>query len=113
MGALHAACVNIAEGPYINRFEKIIIENTRAAPGMQDWPPDGIFVDWKSRTMHQVFRHIRISGSQGMPLRSNGPDNERSALFENVSWRPGFDESLMEGDQIGTLPEFPFTESNE
>jgi hypothetical protein len=107
MGALHAACLNIAEGPYVNRFEQIVIGNTRAAPGMQDWPPDGIFLDWKSRTMHQVFRHIRITGSQGMPLRSNGPDNERSAVFENVSWRPGFDGSLIEEDKIGMHAEFP------
>jgi hypothetical protein len=57
--------------------------------------------------MHQVFRHIRITGSQGMPLRSNGPDNERSAVFENVSWRPGFDGSLIEEDKIGMHAEFP------
>jgi hypothetical protein len=109
LGALHAAGVNVPGGSFINHWEQIVIENTRATPDMHDWPPDGIFLDWKSRTMHQVFRHIHISKAQGKSLRSNGPDNEASATFENVSWRPGFDASQLEINQIGLKPGFVFS----
>lgn len=107
MGAVHACTINIKGGPHVNRWEQITIGNSRAVPGMADWPPDGIFVDWPSRTMHQVFRNVKVSNSQGEAFRSNGSDNEASAVFENVSWRPGFKESGMTYEEIGLKPDFP------
>lgn len=107
MGALHAACVNIPDGPYRNTFEQITVENIHAVAGMNDWAPDGIFLDWPKLTMNQIFRQVQIEDVAGMQLRSNRPDNAASASVENVSWEPGFDPSRMDYNRIGVRPDFP------
>ena len=107
MGALHAACVNTPDGPYRNTFEQITVENIHAVPGMNDIPPDGIFLDWPKLTMHQIFRDVQIEDVAGMQLRSNRPDNAASASVENVSWEPAFDSSRMDYNHIGVRPDFP------
>ena len=107
MGALHGANLNIPGGDAINTFEQITVADCQAHPSVQDIGPDGIFLDWPKMSMHQVFRNIHIVRTQGRPLRSHGPDNGASAVTENVSWEPDFDESRMEYDQIGLRPDFP------
>lgn len=107
MGALHACTVNIPDGPCRNTFEQITVENIHAVAGMNDWPPDGIFLDWPKLTMNQIFRHVQIEDVAGMQLRSNRPDNAASASTENVSWKPGFDTARMEYASIGVGPDFP------
>ncbi len=107
MGALHCAGVNLPDGDCVNVFEQITVADVRAIPSMKDVPPDGIFLDWPKMSMHQVFRCLHFVRCQGRCLRSNGPDNAASAQLENVSWKPGFDESRMDYDHIGLTDEFP------
>jgi hypothetical protein len=107
MGALHAAGVNIPGGDCVNTFEQITITDTQAIPSMQDLPPDGIFLDWPFKTMHQVFRCVKVVRPQGRQIRGNGQENVDSAKTENVSWEPGFREALMEDPQIGLQADFP------
>ncbi len=107
MGALHCANLNNPGGDCINTFEQITVADTRAIPSMKDIGCDGIFLDWPKMAMHQVFRHVHIVRSQGLPIRSNRPDNAASAQTENVSWKPGFREELMDYENIGLTDEFP------
>ncbi len=107
MGALHAACINNPGGDSVNTFEQITVADTGAVNSMADAPPDGIFLDWPCMSMSQVFRDLHVVRSQGKPLRSNGPDNELSAVTANVSWQPGFDASRMAYASIGVRPDFP------
>jgi hypothetical protein len=107
MGALHTATLNLRGGAAVNTFRQITVKRVHAVPGMHDYPPDGIFLDWPSRSMHQRFENVWIRNVGGRQIRSNGPDNERSAVTHNVSWKPGFDTSLMETNRIGLLPSFP------
>ncbi len=107
MGALHAANLNNPGGGCTNTFEQITIADTCAIEGMADIEPDGIFLDWPRMAMDQIFRDVQVVRAQGRQFRSNGPDNEASAVTENVSWKPGFDESRMRYAAIGLLPDFP------
>ena len=107
MGAVHTATLNIPGGDCINHFEQITITDSRALAGMHDIPPDGIFLDWPKRSMHQVFRHVQVLRAQGRQFRTNGPDNAESISAENVSWRAGFTESGMEYGAIGLGADFP------
>ena len=107
MGAIHTATLNIPGGDSINHFEQITITDSRAVASMHDIPPDGIFLDWPQRSMHQVFRHVQILRPQGRQFRTNGPDNATSATTENVSWQPDFAEEGMQYDTIGVKPSFP------
>jgi len=107
MGALHTAGLNNPGGGSVNTFEQIVVTDTRAIASMKDWPPDGIFIDWPKMSMDQIFRDIQILRSQGKQLRSNGKDNEASAVTENVSWKPGFREDRMDYESIGLTAEFP------
>jgi hypothetical protein len=107
MGAVHTATLNIPNGPAVNTFRQITIDRVYAVPGMMDYPPNGIFIDWPSRSMHQVFENMLITNTQGKPFRSHGNDNETSAVYRNVSWKPGFDKSAVELNRIGLLPSFP------
>ncbi len=104
---IHAALVNKENGPYTNSYRQITIDNTRAAPHMKDIPPDGIFLDWPGQTMHQRFVDFQITNVHNKQFRSNGKENEQSAVTENVSWRPGFDKSRMQYDKIGLKSDFP------
>ena len=107
MGALHCAGLNNPAGDAINTFDQITVADCQAIPSMKDIGPDGIFLDHPRMAMHQVFRNIHIVRPQGRQLRSNGPDNAGSAITENVSWDPDFDEGRMEYDTIGLRPDFP------
>jgi len=107
MGAIHTATLNIPGGDCVNCFEQITIADTEAIPSMQDIPPDGIFLDWPFKSMHQVFRHLHIERAQGWPIRGNGPENVESATTENVSWNPDFRETLMDFGNIGLTSDFP------
>jgi len=107
MGALHTASVNIPDGDCINTFEQITITDARAHPSMRDIPPNGIFLDWPRRSMHQVFRNIHMLRTQGAPFRANAQDNAASAVLDNVSWEPGFDAAQMAYGKIGLQPDFP------
>lgn len=108
MGALHCANLNNPGGDCVNTFEQVEVSDTAAVPSMKDIPPNGIFLDWPKMSMDQVFRDVRIVRSQGKDVRSNGPDNEASMRTENVSWKPGFDASRMDGAHIGLTPKFPY-----
>ena len=107
MGALHAANLNNPGGGCVNTFEQITVADTRAIPSMKDIPPDGIFLDWPKMAMDQVFRNVQIVRSQGRQIRSNRPENADSARTENVSWKPGFREELMDYENIGLTAQFP------
>lgn len=107
MGALHGANLNLPDGDAINTFEQITVADCRAIPSMKDLGPNGIFLDWPKMCMHQVFRDVHIVRTQGQPLRSNRPENEASALTENVSWEQDFDPDRMHYDTIGLRPDFP------
>ena len=107
MGALHAASLNNPGGGSVNTFEQITVADTRAIASMKDWAPDGIFLDWPKMSMDQIFRHVQIVRAQGMQLRSHKPENGDSAQTENVSWKPGFREDLMDVPHIGLTAEFP------
>lgn len=109
MGAVHTATLNIPGGDCVNCFEQITIADTRAIPSMQDIPPDGIFLDWPFKSMHQIFRHVHIERAQGRPIRGNGAENVESATTENVSWNSDFQERLMDYANIGLTTEFPAT----
>ena len=112
-GALHAAGVNLADGPHVNTFEQIIIDAVEAVPGMQDIAPDAIFLDWPERTMGQVFRNISATNIQGEPMRGNRGENVTSAIRENLSWLPGFNPALIETGTIGVTADFPLEFSDD
>lgn len=107
MGAIHTANLNNPGGEVTNTFEQVTIADTIAAPGLQDCAPDGIFLDWPERSMHQVFRNIHVVRSEGLDFRSNGLANAESAQKENVSWEPGFQRKAMQYKLIGLTQEFP------
>jgi len=107
MGALHTAGLNNPGGGSVNTFEQIVVTDTRAIPLMKDWPPAGIYLDWPKMSMDQIFCDVQILRSQGLPFRSNGPDNEASAQTENVSWKPDFLEDRMDYENIGLTKDFP------
>ena len=107
MGAIHAANLNIPGGDAVNTFDQITVADVRACPSMLDLPPDGIFLDWPSKSMHQVFRNLQIAHVPGKQLRSHKPQNGDSATTENVSWKDGFDAARMDYANIGVTPEFP------
>lgn len=107
MGALHAANLNNPGGGCVNTFEQITVADTRAIASMKDIEPNGIFLDWPKMAMDQVFRNVEIVRSQGLPIRSNRPENADSAQTANVSWKPGFREELMDYETIGLTSEFP------
>jgi hypothetical protein len=107
MGALHAAAVNNPGGDNINTYEQITIADTRALDSMMDIPPDAIFLDWPKTVMGQVFRDIQVVRAQGDPFRSNREENATSAVTENVSWKPGFDENRMAYAEIGVKADYP------
>jgi hypothetical protein len=107
MGTVHSAMINLQDGLSITTYDQITIDNSWAVEGMEDWRPNGIFLDWPGLTMHQVFRDFLITNTQGAQFRSNGSENENSAVFDNVSWRTGFNINRMEFDQIGLKDDFP------
>ncbi|HUT94221.1 MAG TPA: LamG-like jellyroll fold domain-containing protein [Thermoguttaceae bacterium] len=107
MGALHCANLNNPGGDCVNTFEQITVADSRAIPSMKDIGPDGIFLDWPKMAMDQIFRHVHIIRCQGLQLRSNRPENAASAQTDNVSWKPGFREELMDYESIGLTDEFP------
>ncbi len=107
MGAVHTANLNLPNGSAVNTFRQITIDRVYAVPGMKDCPPNGIFLDWPSRSMHQIFENFMITNTQAKSFRSHGKDNETSAVYRNVSWKPGFDKSAIKFKQIGLLPSFP------
>lgn len=116
-GAVHGAGINLSSGSYINYWKQITIDNSWAVPGMNDWRPWGIYIDWPSQTMHQDFDNIQITNTQGLDqshktgqyeehFHSNGSDNETSATYNNCSWRAGFNSALISSD-IGIKSTFP------
>lgn len=57
---------------------------------------------------HTLYSNLKITGMQsGKAVRSNRPENQRSSLWQNVSWLPGFDQSKLDLDAIGLKPDFP------
>lgn len=107
MGAVHAANLNIPGGDAVNTFDQVVVADVRACPSMHDLAPDGIFLDWPCKSMHQVFRNFQVLRVPGKPLRSHKPENGDSAVTENVSWKPAFRESAMDYDHIGLTDRFP------
>lgn len=107
MGAVHAANLNIPGGDAVNTFDQVVVADMRACPSMHDLPPDGIFLDWPSKSMHQVFRNFQVLRVPGKQLRSHKPENGDSAVTDNVSWKPGFRESAMDYARIGLTEGFP------
>jgi len=107
MGALHCANLNNPDGGCVNIFEQITVTDTRAVASVKDHAADGIFLDWPKMSMDQVFRNVQIIRPKGLQLRSHGRDNGASAQTENVSWKGGFREELMDRERIGLTEEFP------
>lgn len=97
----------IPGGDAVNAFEQIVVADMQACPSMHDLPPDGIFLDWPSKSMHHVFRNSQVVRVAGEQLRSNRPENAESAVTENVSWKPDFREDLMDHANIGLTADFP------
>jgi len=107
-GGIHAAQINGIFDPFYNIYDQITIDGCRAVPSMKDYAPDGIFLDWPSAAMYQRFSNIKTTEIQsGNGLRSNGVQNDQSALKDNVSWQSGFDDSRMDYATIGLTSDFP------
>lgn len=107
MGALHAANLNNPGGGCVNTFEQVTVADSRAIDSVKDIPPDGVFLDWPKMAMDQIFRNVQIVRCQGTQFRSHRPENGASAQTDNVSWKPGFREDLMDYANIGLTAEFP------
>ncbi len=104
MGAVHMAGISGKEIHPVNYLEQLLIENAPSHPSMLDIPPNGIFFDYTEGVVGQVLRDIEIRGP-GTPFRTNRTDFGH--VYENVSWREGFDSSRMDYDRIGRLDDFP------
>ena len=74
---------------------------------MNDWGPNGIFLDWPGQSRQQHFSNIEITRSQGKQIRGNKEANTESSITKNVSWMPGFQKDKMEYTKIGLKNDFP------
>jgi len=104
MGAVHMAGISGRDIHPVNYLEQLLIENAPAHPSMLDVPPNGIFLDYTEGVVGQILKDIDIRGP-GTPFRTNRTDFRH--VYDNCSWRAGFDHSRMEYDRIGRLDDFP------
>jgi hypothetical protein len=104
LGAVHMAGISGYELQPVNYLEQLLIENAPSHPSMLDIPPNGIFFDYTEGVVGQVLRDIEIRGP-GTAFRTNRTDFGH--VYENCSWREGFDPSRMAYERIGRLSDFP------
>lgn len=82
-------------------MEHVLVTNIYADSSMIDIAPNGVFMDYDSSG--QIFQNIRVDGTAGGQYRQNaGPHT-----FENVSWKSGFDDTVLDEPQINLRPDFP------
>ncbi|MCK4998083.1 MAG: right-handed parallel beta-helix repeat-containing protein, partial [Anaerohalosphaera sp.] len=84
-----------------NYYEQLRIDDISAHPSMPDIAPNGVFMD--NDAHGQSFTNIHVTRTQGGQFRTN---DSGSHVFTNVSWQGGFDEKLMEPDNIGINSSF-------
>jgi len=104
MGAFHMAAISSPEQRPVNTFQQNLIEDIAAHPSMNDVKPNGIFLDYPEGVTDQIFRDIEIRSTE-VPFRSNNTDIRH--VYENVSWRDGFNPAFMEYQAIGLKADFP------
>lgn len=104
MGAVHMAATSTPDYRPINTLEQLLIGEVRAHPSMNDVKPNGIFFDYPEGVTDQVLRDIEIRTTE-VPYRTNNTDLRH--VYDNVSWREGFDASRMEYEGIGLKDDFP------
>jgi hypothetical protein len=104
MGAVHMAGISSLKIHPVNTLENLLIEDIVAHPSMKDVKPNGIFFDYPQGVTDQVLRNIEIRGTT-TPFRVNNTDIRH--IYENVSWKDGFDPGRVPRDAIGLRPDFP------
>ena len=86
-----------------NKLEQILIFVGESDPSVTDIIPYGVFAD--SQTSYQIFENVQVIAPPNRLYRTfdASPPHE----FKNVSWLPGFDQSLMDKKNIGLKSDFP------
>jgi hypothetical protein len=104
MGAIDAYGVS-NDPPYtVNKLmNQITVTDVNADPSMPDVPPSGIHMDSGGEGFN--FTNIVITDTEyTTPFHGDTHNN----TFSNCSWLTGFDDSLMQYDQIGVTADFPY-----
>jgi hypothetical protein len=86
-----------------NRVEQVLIENVFHHPSCQDILPMGIHMDDES--YGQIFSNVFVTNVQGAVFFTRNIDVHH---FSNVSWKPDFDDSLMDYKNIGVTRDFKY-----
>ncbi|WP_307558301.1 right-handed parallel beta-helix repeat-containing protein [Paenibacillus sp. V4I7] len=86
-----------------NTVDQVTIDHVYADPSMQDYVPNGLFMD--NESSGQVFSNMKITNTQGVPYRTNSSSGH---TLTNVSWQAGFNDSLMDYANIGIKASFPY-----
>lgn len=104
MGAIHMSGISSQDHHPVNRLEQNLITDMAAHHSMKDLQPNGIFFDYTEGVTDQELVDIEVRRTAS-PFRTNRTDVRH--LYENVSWREGFDPERMKYEQIGLQNEFP------
>jgi hypothetical protein len=83
---------------------QLVVDDANADPSMPDSKPYGVHMDFGGCAF--AFKDILVTNTENDPY--HGPSAAVCDTFENVSWEEGFDESRMDYDKIGVLPDFPY-----
>ncbi|WP_054023572.1 right-handed parallel beta-helix repeat-containing protein [Bacillus sp. FJAT-28004] len=105
-GALYAFSTSLETSTTynVNTFEQITIDNSRGHSSMTDYAPNGVFMD--GGTGGTIFSNIKVTNSQWNPYRTQ--TNSPNQVLTNVSWKAGFNDSLMDYANIGIKNDFPY-----
>lgn len=102
-GAINAWGLSDDPPYHINRFEQLIIDDTRAHPSMPDYPPNAVFMDNDSQFTELI--DIDVRNSQWSAFRINGSFGHQ---LTNCSWQAGFNPNRINYDSIGIRADHPF-----
>jgi hypothetical protein len=105
MGAIDAYGVS-NDPPYtVNKLmNQITVTDVNADPSMPDVAPSGIHMDSGGEGFN--FTNIVITDVEYVtPFHGDTHNN----TFSNCSWLTGFDDSLMQYDEIGVSADFPYS----
>jgi hypothetical protein len=86
-----------------NTVDQVTIDRVYAHPSMQDFAPNGVFMD--NESSGQVFSNIKVTNTQGVAYRTNSSSGH---TLTNVSWQAGFNDALMDYANIGSTADFPY-----
>ncbi|MBO9605943.1 MAG: right-handed parallel beta-helix repeat-containing protein [Paenibacillaceae bacterium] len=102
-GAIYAFGIS-DDTPYLtNTIDQVTIDNVYAHPSMSDYAPNGIFMDNDSNG--QLFSNIKVTNTQNGAFRTN---DSGSHSLTNVSWQAGFNDTLMDYNNIGLKSTFVY-----